>query len=99
MVNYQLTPPAYVTIYSLTWFIINHSQLCCITICVHQTGVCFSLNKGAMMFFSFISSRLSPQEGGGDNIPRRTRTTSRSTAISDGSAGSIPRQDQARSEM
>jgi len=36
---------------------------------------------------------------GGGNIHRRTRKTSRSTTISDSSAGSTPRRDQARSMM
>ena len=35
----------------------------------------------------------------GGKIHRRTWNTSRSTAIADGSAGSTPRRDQARSEM
>ena len=44
-------------------------------------------------------ARFSSGEGRGDSSPRRTWNTSRSTAISDGSAGSTPRRDQARSEM
>jgi len=38
-------------------------------------------------------------EGRGGNSTRRTWNTSRSTAISDSSAGSSPWRDQGRSEM
>jgi len=38
-------------------------------------------------------------EGHGGSSPNRTRNTSRSTAISNGSACSTPRRDQERSEM
>ena len=52
--------------------------------------------------YSFVHSfscPLFPGESRGGNIRRRTRNTSRSTAISDSSAGSTPRWDQARSVM
>ena len=46
-------------------------------------------------FHVFIFSK----EGDGDSCSKRTPGTSRSTAISDSSAGSTPRRDEARSEM
>jgi len=57
-----------------------------------------------MKKFSFVScihfrARSSSGEGGEGRNPRRTRNTSRSTAISGKSAGSTPRGDQERSEI
>ena len=52
--------------------------------------------------YSFIYSFSCPlflRESRGGSSPRRTRNTSRSTKISESSAGSTPRRDQARSEM
>ena len=49
----------------------------------------------------FIQFHTSPSSGEcrGDSSPSRTRNTSRFSAITDNSAGTTPRRDQARSEM
>jgi len=49
--------------------------------------------------FTHFRARFSFRESRGGSHPRRTRDSLRSTAISDSSAGSTPRLDQARSEM
>jgi len=48
--------------------------------------------------FTHFRPRFSFGESGGSS-PRRTRYTTRSTAISDSSSGSTPRREQAKSEM
>ena len=49
--------------------------------------------------YSFILYPLSYREDRGGRSPRRVRNTPRFSATSGSSAGSTPRQDQARSEM
>ena len=60
----------------------------------HHLAVTIYLHIHSLIFVPAFSL-----ERVGGSSPRRTRNTSRSTAISDSSAGSTPRQDQARSEI
>jgi len=69
-----------------------------------RDAVCLRISQDATtgkLQFLFITRhiRFSSVEGRGASSPRRTRNMSRSTAISDSSAGSTPRRAQGRPEM
>jgi len=73
----------------------------CYFLCVTVSLCEFVKRMKCVVFLSFIHfrTRFSSREDRAGSSPRMTRNASYSTATSGNSAGSIPRRDQARSEI